>query len=127
MFDRKYLLVVVLVAVLFALAIHLSMSMVEGFQLQAESRIVALTLPLIPLMIGGFYLEWCQFKRFDELQRQIHMIALMLASGALVVYCAFGVVLEELGGMQGFPLIGALLVHGVSYFVAVFVLRWYYK
>ncbi len=67
-------------------------------------------------------MERRRFLRFDELQRRLHLMALMFGSSLLVIDCGVGIMLEELAGRPPLPLLGALLVHGIGYALALALL-----
>lgn len=79
-------------------------------------------LPLLPLLTVGLWMERRRFLRFDELQRRLHLMALMFGSSLLVIDCGVGIMLEELAGRPPLPLLGALLVHGIGYALALALL-----
>lgn len=49
-------------------------------------------------------------------------MALMFGSSLLVIDCGVGIMLEELAGRPPLPLLGALLVHGIGYALALALL-----
>lgn len=127
MFGRKYFLLIAVFALMFAGVMELSVFLIRTLEAEGALRVCLALLPALPLLVFGFRLEWQLYQRFDELQKQMHLVALMIGSGVLVVYCAAGVLIEYIAGMEPLPLIGALFAHGLSYYVALLVLRRFYQ
>ena len=127
MFSKKYLLIVVGFAIGGATVIQLSDWISDTLGADSPWRIVLVLLPIVAMITLALKLEWRQFQAWDELQKRVHLDAMTLASAAMVTYVCCVTIIEHVSGEPLAPMLSVVVVHAVTYFVALAALRRRYQ
>lgn len=109
MYDRRYWKEYAAWLLLFLLLAFGNGTLLRHLPEGSAWRLVTL-LPVFVAMAAGLWIELRQFRRYDELQRQIYLEAMLVSGIATIGFCVTALMLEQVMGWPRLSPLWTLLV-----------------